>query len=153
MRRNDKEITDQNLIESIIREAPVCRIALADENRPYIIPMNFGFRDHCLYLHSAREGKKIDIIRKNNQVCFEVDLVKEIVPSEDACNWSVKYQSVIGSGNASIIDGIAEKRAALNIIMAKYSAKSSFEYPNKSINNVLIIKIEITSLTGKSSLK
>ncbi|MCG2777827.1 MAG: pyridoxamine 5'-phosphate oxidase family protein, partial [Desulfobacterales bacterium] len=124
MRRKEKEITDKTAMESIILRSSVCRLALSEENRPYIVPLCFGYEDDTLYFHSAREGRKLDILRKNNKVCCEFDIDNEIVEADDACGWSMKYQSVIGAGKGSIIDDIESKRKALNIIMQHYSRNS-----------------------------
>ena len=121
MRREDKEIKDNNVIESIIKRAIVCRIAFSENNIPYIVPVIFGYKDNCLYFHSAMEGKKIDIIKQNNNVCFEFDIDQELVKSKNSCSCSMKYYSVIGFGKAFFIDDIEEKRMALNIIMKHYS--------------------------------
>ena len=64
VRRKDKEIKDKEVIESIIKRATVCRIALSENNVPYIVPLSFGYKDNCLYFHSAPEGRKIDIIKQ-----------------------------------------------------------------------------------------
>lgn len=153
MRRKDKEIKDMGTIESILKEAQVCRIALCDNDNPYIVPMNFGFKDNCIYIHSARKGRKIDIINKNKNICFEVDIKEKIVKSENACNWGMKYYSVIGSGKAQFIENIEEKRDALDIIMQKYSETDSklFEYSPSSLEKTALIKIEINEITGKKS--
>lgn len=151
MRKKDKEIKDENTIESIIKRATVCRIGLSENNVPYIVPLNFGYKDNCLYFHSAREGKKIDMIRNNNEVCFEIDIDSEIVKGEDACGWSMKYYSIIGFGKAFFVEGAEEKRKALDIIMEHYSGKSSFEYPEETVDNSTIIKVKIESMTGKKS--
>jgi nitroimidazol reductase NimA-like FMN-containing flavoprotein (pyridoxamine 5'-phosphate oxidase superfamily) len=153
MRRNDKEIKDKDTIEWIIKEALICRIALCDNNKPYIVPMNFGFKDKCLYLHSANEGQKIDILGKNRNICFEVDIETELVKSENACNWGMKYYSIIGFGEANIIEEMSEKKKALGIIMQKYSENntSSFEYSQSELDKIFVIKIKITEMTGKKS--
>jgi len=151
MRRKDKEIKDENTITSIIKRAAVCRIGLSENNVPYIVPLNFGYKDNCLYFHSAREGKKIEMIRSNNTVCFEIDIDHEIVKEENACGWSMKYHSIIGFGKAFFVEGFEEKRKALDIIMEHYSGKSSFEYPEDAVNNAAIIKVKIESMTGKKS--
>lgn len=151
MRRKGKEIKDKNAIESIIKRATVCRIALSENNVPYIVPLNFGYKDNCLYFHSAKEGKKIDIIKKNNNLCFEFDIDNELVKAEDACNWDMKYYSVIGFGEAFLVEDFEEKREALDIMMEHYSGKSSFKYPEKAVNNVAIIKVKIESMSGKKS--
>ena len=83
--------------------------ALCDNNNPYIVPMNFGFKDNNLYLHSAHEGRKIDIIKRNNSICFEVDMETEILTSDIACNWEMKYYSIIGFGKAHFIEDEKEK--------------------------------------------
>jgi nitroimidazol reductase NimA-like FMN-containing flavoprotein (pyridoxamine 5'-phosphate oxidase superfamily) len=150
MRREDKEIRDKKEIESIIEKATVCRVAFSENDVPYIVPLNFGYKDDCLYFHSAADGKKIEIIRQNNQVCFEVDTDQEVVKSETPCNWEMKYRSVIGFGKASFVDHLEEKRRALNIIMEHYSG-DSYDYPEDAINNVAIVKVEIESMTGKKS--
>ena len=82
MRRTEREIKDKSEIEQIISKAIVCRVAVSDENEPYIIPMCFGFRDGVLFFHSALEGKKIEILKKNNKVCFEMDIDTELVEGE-----------------------------------------------------------------------
>jgi Predicted flavin-nucleotide-binding protein len=153
MRRSDKEIKDKNCIEWILKKTTVCRIALCNNEIPYIVPMNFGFKDNCLYLHSASEGQKIDIININNNICFEVDLETEIVTADNACSWGMKYYSIIGFGNAHFIKDNGEKEDALNIIMQKYSHKSdkSFEYLKSVLDKTAVIKVEIDSLTGKKS--
>ena len=150
MRREDKEIKDNNVIESIIKRAIVCRIAFSENNIPYIVPVIFGYKDNCLYFHSAMEGKKIDIIKQNNNVCFEFDIDQELVKSKNSCSCSMKYYSVIGFGKAFFIDDIEEKRMALNIIMKHYSI-NTFEYSKNVIDNTAIIKVEIDSMTGKIS--
>jgi len=149
--KKDKEIKDKRLIESIIKKATVCRIALSENNVPYIVPLSFGYQDNCLYFHSAPEGRKIDIIKQNNNVCFELDIDCELVKkSQDPCSWSMKYYSVIGFGKAFFVDELEEKRKALNIIVGHYSS-DLYEYPVNEVNKVAIIKVEIESMTGKRS--
>ena len=149
MRRKDREIKDKKLIESIIKRASVCRIALSENDVPYIVPLNFGHKNNFLYFHSGKEGRKIDMIRRNNIVCFEIEIDSELVEAENPCNWSMKYYSIIGFGKAFLVEDFEEKREALDIIVEHYSGKSSFEYPEKTVNNVAIIKVKIESMTGK----
>ena len=150
MRTREKEITDRSLIESIIQRASVCRIGLCDQGTPYVVPVSFGYKDNCLYFHSAGEGRKVDVLKQNNRVCFEVDIDLEMVPSDTPCKWTVKYLSVIGFGKASFVDDLQEKREALNIIMEHYSGRS-YEYPEDALAKVAIIKVRIASMTGKQS--
>ena len=157
MRRSDKEIEDSQTIQKVLEEAEICRIALVDGNEPYLVPMNFGYKNNTLYLHSATAGRKIDILKENNSICFQMDIKTQMVRSENPCNWGMKYLSVIGSGKAHLIDDISGKKEALDIIMAKYSPKSLesdeklFEYSEQSLNNVLVIGVEVEEITGKKS--
>ena len=150
MRRKDKAIVELAEIEEILRKALVCRLGLTDGNRPYIVPLSFGFKNNTLYFHSAPEGMKIEMLRKNSKVCFEFDLDHQLVADEEACKWGMKYRSVIGFGKASIIEDIREKREGLNAILEHYSGRT-FDYPEAAVNGTLVIKVEIESMTGKKS--
>ena len=151
MRRKDREITDQTDLDSIISKSQVCRLGLCDGDIPYVVPMNFGYADGCLFFHCAKEGRKLDIIRQNNNVCFEIDMLEDIIKGEKMCNWGARFMSVIGCGKALLITGFEEKKAALDIISRQYSSAQSFEYSNSAIDNILVIKVEIISMTGKKS--
>jgi len=148
MRRKDKEIKDKAEIERIIQKALVCRVALSDGDSPYVFPVCFGFKDGTIYFHSAQEGKKIEILRKNNKVCFELDIDTELVEGEGGCDWGIRYSSVIGFGTASFIKDIEEKKKALHVLLEHYSDKA-YEFPEPSLNQVAVIKIRVESMTGK----
>jgi len=150
MRRKDKQIRDIAAIEEILSSAAVCRLGLCEENQPYVVPLCFGYEDNTLYFHCSLEGKKLDILRKNNKVCFEVDIDHEFVKADKACDWGMKYKSVIGFGKAEFIEDIESKRKALDIVMQQYSG-GTFEYPEEAIKNTIVIKVEIESMTGKAS--
>ena len=151
MRRKEKEITDRNNIEQTFKEAQVCRLGLFDGKIPYIVPMNFGYRDDILYFHSAVSGRKIDILEKNPVVCFEIDILGEPVTSEKACNWSMTFKSIIGEGRVSFIDDENEKTDALNIIMGHYSEKTNWEFNRKMMDKTLIFKVKVVSISSKRS--
>lgn len=150
MRRKDKEIKEVELIQSIICNSIVCRLAMVDGSQPYVVPLCFGYENNCLYFHCTKEGKKIDTLRENNNVCFEFDIDQEVTPSVKACNFGMKYRSVIGFGRASFIEDDSEKQKALDIIVRQYS-KKDFDYTKEFVENVTIIKVEIESVTGKQS--
>ena len=151
MRRKDKEIIEREKIEQILNNAEVCRVAMCYENKPYLVPMNFGYKNGYIYLHSAQEGKKIGILRKNPEVCFEVATMIEIKNGEKACNWGTKYCCVIGTGNIIFVEEEAEKIKSLNIIMEKYAGESRYEYMSEALSKVQIMKIQINEMTGKKS--
>ena len=151
MRRSEKEITDYKEIAAIMEKAAVCRIALVDGDYPYIIPVNFVVRENCLYFHSSREGRKIDLLRKNNQVCFEMDIDVEIVRRDVSCFCSTRYWSVIGFGRALFLNTTDEKIKALNYLMEKYAGPGSFSYKAEALEKVVAICIRIEKITGKKS--
>ena len=151
MRRNEREINDREEMEAIIQRAQVCRIGLSEKDVPYIVPMDFGYEGNCLYFHCASEGKKLDMIRQNSKVCFEMDIDHQMVkPAGRPCEWSAKYRSVIGFGKAFIIEDLQEKSAALNIITRHYGG-DRYDFSEKELERVGIIKIEISSMTGKKA--
>ena len=152
MRKAEREIRDPADLLAIMKEALVCRIGLSDEGAPYVVPMNFGLGDNCLYLHCAGEGRKLDIIRKNDRVCFEMDLLRELKRSETACGWGARYVSVIGFGRAVPVDDAAEKRRGIDSIMNHYGAQGPFFYPDETLARTTVIRIDIESVTGKSHL-
>ena len=150
MRRSDREITDKKAMEDIILRSKVCKLAMCEQNMPYIVPLCFGFSDNTLYFHSAPHGKKIEILKNNPNVCFEFEILTQVVKSAKACRWGMKYRSVIGFGNAVFITDEDLKRQAFDIIMNQY-ADGSFMYEDASLKSAVIIKVEISSMTGKQS--
>ena len=150
MRRKEKEITNQEEIRNIVHKARVCRLAMVDGKYPYVIPLNFGFAGNSLYFHSARKGRKIDILKRNPQVCFECELDVSIVDGEKACQWGAEFKSVIGFGNAGFVTEPGAKKEALNIIMQHYAGRS-YEFTDGDVDKVTIIRVDIDSMTGKRS--
>jgi len=150
MRRSEKEITDRKAIEDIILRSKVCKLAMCEENRPYIVPLCFGFKNNTLYFHSAPKGKKIEILKKNPNVCFEFEIFTQIIKSAKACKWGMRYKSVIGFGKAGFITDDDLKRQAFDIIMNQY-ADGSFIYEDALLKSVVVINVEIQSMTGKQS--
>ena len=151
MRRKDREITDRDEILDIVRKARFCRLAFCDGDTPYIVPVNFGYADEALYIHCAPEGRKIDIIKRNNTVCFQMDVDLHLKEGERACDWSLGYRSVVGWGSAHVLDTPADLREGLRIIMRQYSERN-YEFSESDLTGVAVIKIVISRLTGKKSI-
>ena len=152
MRRKDREITQIVLIEEIISKADVCRIGLANDNIPYIVTMNFGYLsspEPRLYFHCANEGRKLEMIAKNNFVCFEMDTDHEIFKGLKGCDWGMKFRSVIGTGNITIITEKEEKRAGMDSIMKHYGGDREFAYDEKVFGRTTVLRLEIKEMTGK----
>jgi len=151
MRRTDKEITDQRLIDEIIRGSLVCRVAMAKDNAPYVVPMSFGYDGAAIYLHTAPEGKKIEHFQANPQVCFEFERNVELRRDpQSACKWTFSFESVIGYGIISELVVPAQKEHALNEIMRQYSGKT-WPFESASVAKVRVWRIAIASMTGKQS--
>jgi nitroimidazol reductase NimA-like FMN-containing flavoprotein (pyridoxamine 5'-phosphate oxidase superfamily)/ADP-ribose pyrophosphatase YjhB (NUDIX family) len=153
MRRQDKEFTDRKLIDEILSRAVICTIAMNDESTPHIVPVNFGYQDNVIYLHSAPEGRKIDLLRKNPEVSFIVEDFHQIVTDELACGWSTKYRSVAGTGKIEIVTSNEEKRQGLNVIMEQHGAKGPYVYREGQLDRMVVLKLTIERITGKESGK
>ena len=152
MRRADREIPEISLIEEIIQKADVCRIALADENVPYIVTMNFGYTGipgQKLFFHCASTGRKLDMIRKNNYVCFEMDTDHTVYGGEKGCDWGMKFSSVVGYGNISIVTEREAKIKGLNCIMAHYGGEKEYTYDENVLLRTTVLCLDIKEMTGK----
>ena len=152
MRRKEKEIKDKSHIEEIIQSGEVCRIAISGEEFPYIVPVNYGYEDNCLYFHSACEGQKMEMLIKNPNVCIQIDTNISIEETEVPCNWSTNYKSVIAYGKASILNDMTEKKIALGIIVKHYKKDFEESYQFSGLEKLCIVKIALSSLSGKQSL-
>ena len=124
MRRTDKEITDRAIMQQIIAQCQICRLGLAHENVPYVLPVSFGYDDGALYFHTAREGRKIEFLTANPTVCIEFEHDVRLVPHDTSpCKWTFSFQSVIGYGRVQELTDAADKAAGLNQIMRHYSGR------------------------------
>lgn len=148
MRRKDKEITDINEIERIINKAICCRIGLVDNDEPYMVPVCFGYERNALYFHGASEGRKVELIKKNNKICFEIDTDVAVVKAEEPCNWSMKYRSVVGVGRAYILENDKEKSYGLKLIMRQYT-EGDYTFPKATLDKIIVVRVDIESITGK----
>lgn len=150
MRRSDKEITDNKIIETILAKSDICRLGIADTDVPYIVPLNYGYSDGKLYFHSSPQGRKIELLRKNNKVSFEIEYGSEIIRGDRPCNWTARYRSVMGTGQIEISDDIAEVRKGLDIIMNHYGSSNNTYDPN-ILKRIVILKLHIESISAKQS--
>lgn len=152
MRRKEKEINDIGEIELIISKCDVCRIGFASDNVPYIVTMNFGYsggNEKKLYFHCASEGRKLEMIKKNHYVCFEMDTDHSLTTGEQACDCSMEYSSVVGYGHISVVKEREEKIAGFNSIMSHYSTSNEFKYNESSFERSIILRLDIQQITGK----
>jgi nitroimidazol reductase NimA-like FMN-containing flavoprotein (pyridoxamine 5'-phosphate oxidase superfamily) len=154
MRRKEREISDITFIEEVIRAADVCTIAFADNNIPYIVTMNFGYlggEKPRLYFHCAPEGRKIDMMKKNNNVCFQMDTDHRLTRGEKGCDWGMKYKSVVGYGLLSVVENEGERKRGLNLIMHHYGGAGKYDYDPKVFSRTIILRLEITEIAAKQA--
>ena len=117
---------------------------------PYVVPYNFGYKNGYIYLHSAQQGKKMDILRQNNNVCVALSTDHQMAfQNEDvACSYLMRYRSVQVFGHVEFIEDYDEKVEAMNIFMQKYTSRD-FKYGAPSINEVSLYKVVVDKMFGK----
>jgi len=148
MRRKDREMTDRAEMDDVLRAGKVMRLALADGDMPFLVPVFYAYDGESLFFHSARKGSKIDILKRNPKVCFEVSLDHGIIESDAACDFEARHRTVIGFGQAQFVDDEAQKAAALDRIVARFTDKR-FEYPAANLKATAVVRIAISSIKGK----
>jgi len=152
MRRKDKEVTGIQELIGIIDQCKICRIAMVDGAGPYIVPMNFGYaydgNQLVLYFHCAKEGRKIDAMKQNPMVCFEMDCEHRLIEGDNACSFAYSFKSVIGSGRAELVDDSEEKKTALSLLM-KHQTGREFSFDDKMAASVTVFKIIAQEFAGK----
>ena len=143
-----RKITDIEEIEGIIKKAIVCHLGLVDGDEPYVVPVCFGYERNTLYFHGNSEGRKVELIKKNNKICFEMEIDVEVKKAEEACDWAMKYMSVIGMGRAYILEKDEEKSHALRLITKRY-AGDELSFPKSELDKTSVVRVDIESITGK----
>lgn len=156
MRRKDREITDLKDIFGVIKKCDVIRIALFNGDYPYIVPLNFGCSYDAenieFYFHGAREGLKLELLEQNNHAAFEMDCSHRLITGTEACEYTMEYESVCGTGLLEMVEG-EEKRAALTVLMQQYSDAPSFTFPDRMVERIAVFKLKVRSITGKHLTK
>ncbi len=153
MRRKDRELTDPAAIRRILDESRVCRLGLVDDGVPYVVPLNFGYDWNggapVFYFHSAREGRKIDLLRRGGAVCVEIDRELGLVGADSPCEYGFSYESVIGEGTARFLPDAAEKAAALTRIMLHQTGKL-YAFTEDMTQSVEVFAVTVEKLSGKA---
>ncbi|MDD4159750.1 MAG: pyridoxamine 5'-phosphate oxidase family protein [Synergistaceae bacterium] len=152
MRRKDKEVTSRDWITDVLDKGVWMQLAMAGKDgSPYIVPLNYGFKDDFIIIHGAKDGKKIDLLKENTKVAFNVSIDTELIRNEDnPSEFSMKYRSVSGLGIAAFIEDPEEKREALKILMEHYRGPKE-PMAEGMLKATSVIRIQITELTGKTS--
>lgn len=157
MRRKEREITDDIKINEIIQKCKICRVGFNDNGEVYIVPVNFGFVDdngkRIFYFHGARKGRKVDLIKQNPRVGFELDTGFELWEGKYACDFSAGYQSVIGTGTISIVEEFEDKKAALIEIMSTITDNREWQFDKKMVEAVAVFKLEVADISCKENVR
>lgn len=153
MRRKDREVTDPVKIKEIIEHCHCCRLGFNDNGKVYIVPLNFGYEEidgrGIFYFHGAAEGRKIDLIKTGNSAGFELDTNYKLATSTEACGYSAKFQSIIGTGSISLIEEEEQKIHALQQIMYHNSGKNDWEFPAAMLGKMSVIRLDVEEITCK----
>ena len=152
MTKRERQITDEARIEKILDTAKVLRLGLAVNNEPYVVPMNYGYTKEngklVLYLHSAVRGRKLDMIRANPNVFFELDCDLMPFEGEKPCQYGLAYSSVMGRGKARIVEDVQEKMEAMTALMKTQSGKDFF-FDERLVSIVAVIRVDVEEYTAK----
>ena len=151
MRRADKMVTDRGWIEEVLRSGEVIHIAFASaDGLPYVVPFNYGYKDDAIYIHGASKGLKNDLVAANGRVAFNVAIDTEVIRSDRAEKFSMKYKSVSGWGSAVELHGLEEKNHALRVLMDQYEGPYG-DLTDANVGSVWVLRVDITKMTGKVS--
>ena len=152
MRRRDREVTDLNQIFEIVRNCNVAHVGMVENGKPYVVALNFGYERQgdtlVLYFHSACEGHKIDILKENPNVYFQMDCVNEFITGtkEHPCAYCWRYDS----GQVEFVENPEEKSAALNCMIRHLGkTEDTFQFPEAMLKKTCVYKLRSTDFTGK----
>lgn len=152
MRRQDRQIQDDEELYEILAKGEVVHISFSGNNIPYILCMNYGLvrkPEDYLYLHSAAEGRKFQEILQNNLVAFQVDIEHELVGGPNPCDWGMKFRSVVGMGFMDVIVDPEERMVALASLMEHYGWKGQGQWDQATMDRTAVIRLQITEMQGK----
>jgi len=153
MRRKEKEIAERAVVEELLREAEVGRLATCSGDEPYVVPVNFAYYDGRIIVHGSREGRKMANIAVNPRVCFEVDQAEK-VEGERPCDYAFRYMSVVVQGRARVVEGDEARLAALRRLTDKYAPGKGRMLTTEDLKkyaNLAVVEVTVDSMTGKRS--
>lgn len=153
MRRKDREITSAQELDDILERGNYLQLGLLDGNKPYVVPLNYGFEhregQRVFYFHGAGAGKKLDLIRKNPQAAFCVALEHGVIPGDTAGSYSFGYESVMGHGTLAILEDIHEKRRGLACLFSRYALETAFEITEQVLEKTMVLRLKVEEISGK----
>lgn len=166
MRRREHEIIDPGEMKRVIESGQICRLALAVHNEPYLVALSYGVvfagagnvgsasNDlPTLYFHSAPNGRKLEMLKENPRVCFAIEGRTELERADRPCDWTFRYESVVGYGRVMVVTDQAEKLAGLDAVMRQHGATGDLDYSDTMIARTTILRLTVESMTGKSNIR
>ena len=150
--KRERQVTDPEQIRHILDTGKVLHLGLAVNDEPYVVPMNYGYTMEdgklTLYLHSAVQGKMLDMMRANPKVFFEIDC--DLMPFEGqvACQYGLVYSSIMGRGTATIVEDVEEKKKAMSVLMKTQTGKD-FTFEDRLVSIVAVVRIDVAEYTAK----
>lgn len=150
--KREREVTDLNQIRAILDKSLVLHLGMVDGDEPYVVPMNYGYTLEdgklTLYLHGATRGRKLEVLRANPKVFFSMEC--DVVPFEGPvpCRYGTTYASILGSGEAEIVENVEEKKEALSILMKTQTGRD-FTFDDRMVSIVSVIRITVRDFTAK----
>ena len=152
MRNKKREITDLKAIEEMLKTARVLRLGMIDGDKPYVVPLHYGYtlEDGKLtfYMHGAKEGRKIDVLKANPTVFVEIDLDGGLIPADKACNYAAFFLSIMADGKATLVEDVEEKIEGLKILMKTQTGKD-FEIPEAAAKGTAVIRVDVSEYSAK----
>ena len=152
MTKRERQVTDLRQIREILDKGKVLHLGLSVNDEPYVVPMNYGYRMEedrlTLYLHSAVQGKKLDMIRENPRVFFSIDCDRMPFDGDKPCQYGLVYSSVMGRGTAQIVEDVEEKKQAMSLLMKTQTGKD-FTFEDRLVSIVSVIRIDVAEYTAK----
>ena len=150
--KRERQVTDPQQILRILDIGKVLHLGLAVDNVPYVVPRNYGYTMEegklVIYLHSALQGRKLDMMRANPQVFFEIDCDHMPFEGKVACQYGMVYSSIMGCGKAAIVEDVEEKKKAMSILMKTQTGKD-FSFEDRLVSIVAVIRIDVEEYTAK----
>ena len=150
--KREQQVTDRDQILHILDTGKVLHLGLAVDNEPYVVPMNYGYTMEddklVLYLHSAVRGKKLDMIQANPNVFFAIDCDRMPFEGRVACQYGLVYSSIMGRGQATLVEDVEEKKQAMSVLMKTQTGKD-FVFEDRLVSIVAVVRIDVTEYSAK----
>ena len=150
--KRECQVTDPEQIRHILDSGKVLHLGLSVNDEPYVVPMNYGYTMEdgklVIYLHSAVKGKKLEMVRTNPRVCFNIDCDRMPFEGRVPCQYGMVYSSIMGRGTATLVEDPEAKMEAMSIFMKSQTGKD-FTFNERLVSIVTVIRIDVTEYTAK----